>query len=115
MGSRAVGKCETLLVSLLRDKANLALLCSLGDSLNLTAKEKAKTKQHKTHGAKGFLFSLVDCPRFWYREVKEGRILAQETQIFICFICPSLRQRTNIGRLGKNEKTLIRRITIVSF
>jgi len=47
MGSHAVGKYEMLHVLLLRDKADLALLCFLGDVIVLIAKEKPKANSTK--------------------------------------------------------------------
>lgn len=79
----------------------------LGGHPKFYSKGENKTKQHKTQGAKGFLFSLVDCPRFWYREVEEGRVLAQETRILIRFNFPSLRQRTSVGRSGAMRSHLL--------
>lgn len=59
MGSHAVGKCETLLIFLLRDKADLALLCSLEDILNFIAKEKTRPNSTKHRVQK------VSCSALW--------------------------------------------------
>lgn len=84
MGSHAVGKCETLPISAER-KGRSGTSVLLGGRPKFNSKGENETKQHKTKGAKGFLYSLVDCPRFWYGEVKEGRMLLQETQILFLF------------------------------
>lgn len=87
--------------------------CAPREHLKFDSKGENKTKQHKTHGAKGFPFSLVACPRVWCREVTEGRMLAQETQNFICF--SFFKAKDKYWKVRKNGKSLPSRNTIASF
>lgn len=103
MGSHAVGKCKMLPICLLRDKADLALLCIL----NLIAKEKTRPNSTKHRVQK------VSCSALWivlgfgterWKRAGTGNL---DLDLFYFSFFNFIRQRTNIGRSGKMRSHLL--------